>query len=113
MHVYVRSCMCMCKYVCMHTCDIARSIGTYVCSFVMLIGKRFALASPSVVQSLAMHTVYTILCGYILYVHIVYMCILCISFGLFDLIFITTQLQAEKKQLMTKLKEMDQQEDIN
>ena len=58
-----------------------------------------------------MYTVYKILCGYILYVYIVYMCILCMSFGLFDLIFITTQLQAEKKQLMTKLKGKDQQED--
>ena len=33
------------------------------------------------------------------------MCILCMSFGLFDLIFITTQLQ------MAKLKEIGQQED--
>ena len=35
------------------------------------------------------------------------------SFGLFDLrsIYHYTQLQAEKKQLMTKLKEMDQQKD--
>ena len=39
------------------------------------------------------------------------MCILCMSFGLFDLIFITTQLQAEKKQLMSKLKEMDKEGD--
>ena len=40
--VYICTCMFMCKYICMHTCDVAQSIG----SSVMLICERFTLESP-------------------------------------------------------------------
>ena len=51
------------------------------------------------------------ICDYILYIHIVMCILLYVLWTVWSNIYHYTQLQAEKKQLMTKLKEMDQQED--